>query len=192
VLFLSYGVTDWLSVELEGELYVHKTLETSNKDFSRAPNRIQESGLGEIETQIRWRWMEERENRPELFSFFETTYPIQRGDNVLVGASDWELALGGGVIKGFRWGTLTARMSVGYDGEENEIEMGEYALEYLKRLSPNWRTVATLEGEDDEVSLIGEVQWFLAENIFFKFNSGVGLTKKAADVSPEVGVMFVF
>lgn len=192
ILFLSYGLTDWLSVELEGELFTHKTLETAKNDRSGSPNQLQESGIGDVETQVRWRWLKEQENRPELFSFFETSYPTQRGNNVLVGSSDWELALGGGLIRGFRWGTLTARVSGAYDGEENKLEFGEYALEYLKRVSPTWRLVASLEGEDDEVSAIGEVQWFLAKNIFFKFNSGFGLTQKAANVSPEVGVMFVF
>lgn len=65
-------------------------------------------------------------------------------------------------------------------------------FKYLKRLSENWRVVATLEGEDDELVLIGEVQWYINSNMFVKINSGFGLTEKAPDFAPEVGVMFVF
>ncbi len=58
-----------------------------------------------------------------------------------------------------------------------------------KIISDSWRLVATLEGEEDEVSLIGEAQWFIKSNIFLKLNCGFGITEKAPDFAPEIGVM---
>ena len=191
LLFLSYGLTDWLSLELEGALYTKKTLEKDNKDTSLLPDEIDESGLGDVESQIRWRWNRETENMPEFFNFFGVAFPFQENKD-LIGTQDWEFWLGAGVIKGFRWGTLTARASILYEKDDNSLQSGEYALEYLKRISENWRVVAAIEGEEDEVVLIGEVQYFIKDDIFLKLNSGFGLTDKAPDFAPEVGVMFVF
>jgi hypothetical protein len=42
------------------------------------------------------------------------------------------------------------------------------------------------------VSLIGEAQWFISRRTFFKFNCGFGLTEKAPDIAPEIGIMFSF
>lgn len=193
VLFVAYGVTEDLAVELEGELYVRQTLERAPDDTtSGLPDRLEESGLGEIEAQVRWRFARETATRPELYSNLEVTFPVQGDDKVLIGASDWEVAVGLGVVKGYRWGTLTSRLSAGYDGGEGEVELGEYAVEYLKRLSQSWRWVAALEGEDDELSLVLEAQWHVSPRAYWKFNSGFGLSEKAEDFAPEIGVMLSF
>lgn len=191
LIFLAYGFTDRLMVELEGSLYTTATLDKDPADPSDVPPRLEESGLGEIEGQIRYRWRKETERRPELFSFLEVVFPIQ-DDEVLIGARDWEFGAGVGIIRGYRWGTITGRLSVKHDAEDAAVEPGEYAFEYLKRVSPRWRMVATLEGEDDEVSVIGEAQWFFARHGVLKLNSGFGLTEKAPDIAPEVGVAFSF
>ena len=72
------------------------------------------------------------------------------------------------------------------------MELGEYALEYLKRVNDKWRFVATLEGEDDEIALIGEGQLTLRPGTILKLNSGFGLTEKAVDIAPEIGVLWRF
>jgi len=191
-LFFGYGLTDDLALELEGILYEDATLERAPEDTTTGmPDQLEESGFGSVEAQLRWRFFRETERLPEWFCNFEVGFPFQK-DKVLIGESDWEFAVDLGAVKGFSWGTLTPRISLAYDGGENEVELGEYAIEYLKRLSENWRVVATLEGEDDELVLIGEVQWHINSNMFVKINSGFGLTEKAPDFAPEVGVMFVF
>lgn len=191
LLFLSYGFTDWLAVEFEAALYTTATLRKAPEDTSDVPNRLEESGLGDVQTQLRWRFFKENERRPELFGFFETVFPLQK-DKVLIGTQDWELALGLGVIKGYSWGTITARASVLHDRLDKETEFGEYAVEYLKRVSPNWRLVATIEGESDEVSLIGEAQWQISPHVTIKLNTAFGLTEKAPDWAPEIGIIFSF
>ena len=191
LLFLSYGVTDWLSVEFEMAYLTRKFLKKDNDDTSNMPDKIEESGLGDVESQIRWRYNRETEVMPEFFSFFEVAYPLQKHRD-LIGTQDWEFALGLGIIKGFRWGTLTVKGSMLYEAEDNSLQSGEYALEYLKRLSPHWRVFASVEGEEDEVSVIGEVQYFLTQNILFKLNSGFGITDKAPNYAPEVGIMIIY
>jgi hypothetical protein len=191
LFFLAYGITDYLAVEFEAAV-ISASFDKSPADPSALPLRIEESGLGDIEGQIRWRWNRESDRRPEVFSYAEVVIPHQRG-KVLIGTPGWELKYGMGLVRGFRWGTMTARAAVEYDeASSSHFDVGEYAVEYLRRISPSWRVYAGLEGTQDELSLIGEVQWHVTPNIFVKINNGVGLTSRAADWAPEVGVVFSF
>lgn len=197
LLFGAYAPTDWLAFELEFAYYANGTLEKSGQDPSNPPSSFSEDGFGDLQFQFRWRWWDETWWRPYFFSYFEVVPALRSVHrDTLVGESGWELVYGGGLIKGFRWGTVTARISgASSEGPQDghwSSEFGEYAVEYLKRLSPSWRVFAAVEGEDDEVSLIPEMQYFFRENIYLKFNVGVGLTPKAVDVAPEIGVMFSF
>jgi hypothetical protein len=97
------------------------------------------------------------------------------------------------LAKGYPFGSLALRLSVAYDTGERKLDFSEWAIDYVKRLAPDWRVVLSLEGEQtDEVSIIGEVQYTLSENAMLKINSGFGLVKKAPDFAPEIGVMFRF
>lgn len=189
LIFLGYGLTDNLALEFEAAV-ISASLEKSPDDRSGLPSRIEESGLGDVEGQVRWRWREETESRPELFSYGEVVFPSNR-DKLLIGTPDVELKLGTGIIRGFTWGTMTLRAAVQYEGgSTSKIDVGEYALEYLKRVSPSFRLYAGLEGTQDELGLITEIQWHVHENVFIKLNNGFGLTSKATDWAPEVGVLF--
>lgn len=47
------------------------------------------------------------------------------------------------MTRGFSWGTLTTRAALAYTHEDGgKVDPGEYAIEYLKRLSPKWRVYA--------------------------------------------------
>jgi hypothetical protein len=189
LLFLGYGLTDDLAIEIEAAV-IDATLEKSPEDLSGMPAKIEESGLGDVEAQLRWRWARENERRPEFFSYFETVFPHSK-EKLLIGTPGWEMKLGTGLAKGFRWGTLTARVAVDYEeASSSHFDLGEYAVEYLKRLSPRWRLYVGLEGTQDELSLITEIQWHLGRNVFVRLNNGLGLTSKATDWSPEVGILF--
>ena len=118
-------------------------------------------------------------------------FPLQK-QRVLIGTRNWELKLGTGVVRGFAWGTTTLRAALEYDAGDRSLAIGEYALEYLKRISPRLRFVGAVEGDQDEMELISEVQWFLRPNAVIKLNNAFGLTSKATDWAPEVGIMFSF
>lgn len=185
-LFIGYGLTNRLALELEAQLYTSAHFRKAPDDPSAVPQRLEESGLGEIESQLRFRWANETAHRPEFFSFLEVAYPLQK-DKVLIGAHEWAGELGFGAIKGFTWGTLSGRFALAYD--EGNFKGGEFALEYLKKITPRWRTVVALEGEDEDLSLITEVQFFVTPRMFIKLNSGFGLSAKVPDFAPEVGLM---
>jgi len=190
LLFISHGFTDRLSGELEAALHASAALDKAPDDLSALPGRLEESGLGDVEGQVRWRWSAESERRPELYSFFEFVLPLQK-NRVLLGTQDWEYALGLAAIKGHSWGTLTGRVSLGYS--ESQVEVGEYAVEYLKRLSRTWRFYAAIEGEQtDEIAVIVEAQARLGAHVLLKVNSGFGVTAKAPDVAPEIGLLISF
>ena len=189
LFFVSYGITENLAFEFEMAT-IRASFRKSNADTSALPLTIEESGLGDVEGQLRWRWRPETERRPEVFSYAEVVVPHHR-DRPLIGTSGWEVKLGTGVARGFPWGTVTARAAVEYDSSSTStLDLGEYAVEYLKRLSPKWRAYVGVEGTTDEITLITEAQWHLSRNVFMRFNSGFGLTSKATDWAPEVGIVF--
>ena len=189
LIFLGYGIADDVAVEVEAAV-IGASLDKSPEDASIMPPTIEESGLGDVEGQIRWRWKREDGRRPEMFSYLEATVP-HHAEKALIGTPGLELKLGTGLTRGFGWGTLTARVAVEYAAASSSpFDLGEYAVEYLKRLSPTWRIYAGLEGSQDELSLITEVQWHLGRGAFIRFNNGLGLTSKATDWSPEVGIVF--
>jgi hypothetical protein len=193
LLWFSYGVSDRLSFEVEGAVHSRATFTKAPNDTSGLPARFSESGLGDVEGQVRWRWRAETAERPELYSFVEVVLPSQRSKH-LIGTSDWETVLGFGILRGFRWGTIGGRVTLHYDRSDPEaaLEPGEYAFDYIKRISPKWRWVASLEGEAEDMSLIGEAQWSFARRAFLKINCGFGVAGKAPDVAPEIGVMIHF
>lgn len=189
LIFVAYGITDNLSFEMEAAT-IKATFDKSPADTSGLPKRIVESGLGDVEGQLRWRWRKEDDHRPEIFSYAELVIPHHKR-KVLIGTSGVELKFGTGIIRGFSWGTVTARAAVEYTaGSTSKYDLGEYAVEYLKRLSPKWRLFVGIEGKQDELSLIPELQWHVHRNVFVKFNSGVGLTSRATDWTPEIGIVF--
>ncbi len=188
LVFVGYGISDRLAVEFEAAAIAAK-LRKSNNDPS-VPARIEESGLSDVEGQLRWRWNHESARTPELFNYFETVFPTGK-QNSLIGTSDWEFKLGTGLIKGFRWGTVTFRVAVDYSAAEKTGRVGEYALEYLKRVSNRFRFLAMLEGAEDEAAVVPEIQWHLGRNLFVKANNGFGVTSKATDFAPEVGIVFL-
>jgi hypothetical protein len=191
LIWFGYGISDWVAVEFEAAT-IDATQYKSDKDPSAMPDKLQQSGLGDVEGQVRWRWNKEDQTVPELFSFFEAVFPTQKKDKKLLGTPDWEFSLGVGATKGFSWGTLTARASMEYSRDEGKTDAGEFAFEYLKRVSDKFRVFTAIEGTQDEVELIVEGQFFLTPSAFLKLNSGFGLTSKATDFAPEIGVMFSF
>jgi hypothetical protein len=190
LLYFGYGVTDDIAVELE-VAGIRASLEKSDLDPSGLPPNLEQSGLGDIDTHVLWRWLRETESRPEFYSFAKVAIPHRRTDG-LIGTADWEVDIGTGFVRGFSWGTLTFRAAVEYaKGSESPFDVGEYAIEYLKRLSSKWRFYAAVEGTQDEVSLITEAQWHLSPHVFLKLNNGLGLTSKATDWEPEIGIAFI-
>ena len=190
LVFFAYGLSDRLAVELEAAVITAK-LEKAADDPSSMPQSVEDSGQGDWQTQLDWRMAFETATRPELFSFLELTPPSNES-SPLIGTPDWEFKLGVGAEKGLPWGTVTGRVAAAYSMEEDAFELGEYAVEWLKRLSPRWRLYSGIEGEQDEVELIGEAQYFLTPGIFLRLNMAYGLTSKATDWAPDVGVMFSF
>jgi hypothetical protein len=190
LIFIAYGISDRLALEFEAGV-IDAKLNKSPHDTTTLPGESKESGLSDVEGQIRWRWNRESVKSPEFFTYFE--YVLPTGEkNSLIGTSNWEFKLGTGLVKGYHWGTITFRLAFEYDTGEKSLAPGEYAFEYLKRLSKRFRFFAMVEGADDELAFIPEIQWFISRNVFLKANNGFGFTSKATDFAPEVGIMFSF
>ena len=113
-------------------------------------------------------------------------------NKVLIGTQDWEYKFGIGAIKGFSFGTLTVWGATEYDRSEDKTELGEYAVEYLRKISSRWRIYGGVEGAQDEVEVITEAQLHLNRNMFCKFNNAFGATSKATGWAPEIGVVRSF
>jgi hypothetical protein len=61
-----------------------------------------------------------------------------------------------------------------------------------KRVSPALVALGGVEGEQDEIELIGETQWHFSPNATLRLNLAYGLSDKATDWGPDVGVVFHF
>lgn len=192
LVFVAYGLTEWLAVEFE-TARLHATLDKSPSDSSATPGRIQESGLGDIEAQLRMRLMRESDRRPEIFGYLEMT-PRSLRQKVLIGEPNWDLRPGLGVIRGFSWGTVTFRTTVEYNQDDHHWDLGETSLEYLKRLSPSWRLNLAIEGGEtgapDEWSLVLGTHWRITQALALKLDNAVGISSKATDWAPQVGLGF--
>jgi len=192
LVFFAYAFTDSLAIEFESALYSSADFTKASDDTTNVPSSIRESGLGDTEINIRWRHWKEKASRPEITFFFQTVFPLQKNKK-LIGTQDWEFVPGIVVTKGYPFGTLAARLSAAYNTGENKAEFDEWAIDYVKRLSPLWRVVLSVEADQlDEVSLIGEVQYTLSKYAVLKINCGFGLVEKAPDIAPEIGVLFRF
>jgi hypothetical protein len=187
IFFIGYGISDKVAIEVEAGI-IDAKLEKAPEDMSGMPAELKESGLSDVEGQIRWRWNHESATTPEFFSYFLSVLPTGE-KNSLIGTSDWELKLGAGLIKGFGWGTITPGVAVEYSASDKSYAFA-YGLEYLKRLSDRFRFFAMIEGTQDEAALIPEIQWHFSRRVFLKVNNGFGLTSKAVDLAPEIGIMF--
>ncbi|TMQ59374.1 MAG: hypothetical protein E6K76_04715 [Candidatus Eisenbacteria bacterium] len=197
-MFIAYGVTERLAVELEIS-YTRATLEKSSSDTTPMPSKIEESGLGDVEGQIRLRLAQESGRRPEVFGFLEITAPSQK-NKLLIGNSDWDFRPGVGVVRGFSWGTMTVRTTLEYSKEQSalneprQLDIGETSVEYLKRLSHAWRLNLGFEGGEggapDEWELRSGLQWRMTRVLLLKLDNSVGLSSKAPDWTPQIGLMF--
>jgi len=190
LLFVGYGVSDRLFIEAEIAA-IDAELEKADDDPSYMPDKISDSGWGDTQIQFDWRWWRENESKPEFFSYLEVVFPHDE-DKPLRGTADWEFKGGSGLVRGFSFGTMTVRAAIEYNMEEDKFEVGEIALEYLKRVSKSWRLYAGVEGAQDEIELITEAQWHISDRVFCKFNNAFGITSKATDWAPEIGIMFSF
>lgn len=188
LIYAGFGISHSLMFEMETSVISARQYKSAD-DNSTMPAYYEESGIGDIECQVRWRYFTETVNRPEWFSYFETVFPFQKNKK-LIGTQDWELKLGTGIIKGYAWGTLMVRVAAEYTAGENKFDLGEYAIEYLKKVSEKFRFLFAIEGNQDEVSLINDLQFHLKPWMFIRVNNGIGLTSKATDYAPELGLVF--
>lgn len=188
LFFVAYGITDGFAIQAEVAA-ASASLEKSPLDTSQIPPKLEASGLTSFETQLRWRWRKENERRPELWSYLDVVYPTNKSEP-LIGTLGWESELGLGVTRGYKWGTLTGRISLAYEGASStHWDLGEYAVEYLKRVSRSWRLFLAVQGAGDELSLITEAQWHLSRRVFIRFNQEIGLTSRATDWEPQLGIL---
>jgi hypothetical protein len=192
-VFLAYGVSEWLALEFETS-FIKAALKKPRADTTQ-PARISESGLGDVEGQLRFRLLKENEHHPEIFGFTEITIPSQK-HKLLIGDPDWDLRPGIGIVRGFSWGTVTLRTDVEYNRDDKAWDLGETSLEYLRRLSSSWLLFLAIEGGEtgapDEFGLQIGVRWRVSKYASVKFDNQIGIMSKAADWAPQVGVMFSF
>jgi hypothetical protein len=190
LVFLAYGLNDWLAVEIEAAV-IQAELQKNSDDTSSMPEKLEESGLGDVEGQLRWRYSAASDERPEFFGYFECVGPTQ-DEGALIGTSDWEFKFGSGLIRSYPFGTIAARAAVEYNRSESKVEQGELAVEWMRRLSERARVYAGIEGAEDEFEWITDLQWQLTDRASLKFGTGIGLTSKATDVAPEFGILWRF
>jgi len=188
LMFLGFGLSDRWALEMEAAIITAR-LEKDPADTSQLPAVLEQSGLGDVEGQVRYRWRRESAQHGEIFSYLETVLPLQK-EKLLIGTPSWEFKLGTGWMRARSWGTLVLRGAVAY--ADGHPELGEYAVEYIRGLSDVVRVYAGIEGSEDEIELIAETQLAFGSHAVLKLNSSFGATPKAVDWAPEVGLVIRF
>lgn len=190
-LFIAYGLTSRLAIEFEAGA-TRARLDRAPGDTSPGVRRLEQSGVSDVEAQLRYRVVSETNHWPEVFSYLEVTAPYQK-QKPLIGDQQWDFRPGIGLIRGFRWGTLVSRVTVEYNHDDKLWDLGEFSVEYLKRLSPSVRINFAFEGGEtggpDEWTLVSGVQWRATDLLTLRFDNGLGLSSKATDWAPQVGFM---
>lgn len=191
-IFLGLGVNDWLALEFE-MAHVSAELTKSPSDGFLPPGKIRQSGLTDIEGQVRARVTRESARWPEFFVYSEFVARTQRA-RFLISENYWDIKPGVGFIKGFGFGTLSARINLEYNHEEKKLDLGELSVEYLKRLSPNFRLFVDFEGGEtgslDEWTTVQGFELRLSHSLFLKFDNTLGISSKADDWVPQAGLMW--
>jgi len=198
-LFAAYGLSDRVALELDAGA-IDASLKKAPEDLSGMPPKLSESGLGQIRARISWQWMVESEHRPELFSYAEVVVPHDTRQS-LTGTSDWVFNGGLGVIRGFRWGTMTARIGLEYDtASQSQIDFHYYAIEYQRRVSPHFSLfLGYVVFEGDEAYIETELLWAPNPNVVVRLGNRLGVvssalsaTSNSAEYIPTLGVIIRF
>ena len=191
-VFLAYGVTDWLALELEGS-QISARFDKAPADTFGTPGRIHQTGFSDIAGQIRLRLGHERGRRPEFFASVELLPPMH-GRQELIGDPQWDVKGEIGAAKAYRWGTMTFRTTIEYNRGDTHWDLGETSLEYLRQLSPAWRVLAAIEGGEggapDDWVLVTATRWRIAHGLDLKFANGLGLFSKSTDWESQIGLLF--
>jgi hypothetical protein len=191
-LFVGYGVTDWLALEFEAA-FLTATFTKSPNDPNPTPSRLHQEGIGDVEMQVRARLWRERGGRPELFGFVELVPRTQRRKELLA-EPNWDAKPGVGLVRGFGFGTMSIRIAAEYNHEEKHPDLGEFAIEYLRRLSRSGTLFLAFEGGEtgamDEWDLVTGIRWRLGRTVDVKFDNALGLSSKATDWAPQAGLVF--
>jgi hypothetical protein len=196
-LSAAYGLSDRFAVEVEARA-IRASLDSAPDEVTGLSREFTESGVGQVRGRLNWRWAREKGRRPEFFSYGDIGVPHDT-DKPLTGTSDWVFDGGLGAIRGYSWGTMTARLGFEYDtGSESQLDFHEYAVEYLRRLAPDWRLfLGYIVFEGDEANLVTELQWTVRPNLVLRLGNRLGVvsqalstTSNSADWAPTVGILF--
>jgi len=191
-LFLAYGVTDWLAIELEtSDIRAH--FDKSSSDTSATPATITESGIADYAAQVRLRLGQERGRRPEIFAAVEVNPPVS-WRKVLIGDAQWDVKGEIGATRAYHWGTMTFRTTVEYNRGDTHWDLGETSLEYLRPVSRAWRLFLAIEGGEngapDEWTLVSAAGWRVRDGLYLKFANALGVFSKSTDWEPQIGVLW--
>ncbi len=191
-VMLCYGVRNWLALEFT-TAYMKASLEKSPDDTYPVPQTTVESGLGDVEGQVRVRCFRETARYPEMYAYMEVTAPTQQ-DKVLIGDTEWDFKPGIGFSRSFSWGTMSARTTGEWNHSEAKVDFGETSIEYLKRLSTSWQMFVGFEGGEggpfDEWHIVSDVAWWFSDNVSLKLDNTFGISSKANDWEPQIGILF--
>ena len=80
LIYIGYGISDRCNFELEAATIQAKQYK-SLLDNSAMPAVVEESGFGDVQTQLNYRWQKETQKKPELFSYLEINYPFQKTES---------------------------------------------------------------------------------------------------------------
>jgi hypothetical protein len=193
LLYLGYGISDWLIAEAE-VAFINFTQQKSSSDNSTMPSPYKESGIENIDFQLRWRYWKETSKKPELFSNFVLAVP-SAGSNKIIGLTGYDFKFASGLIKGFRFGTMIVSSSFQYNTYDSQFDFLGLDIEYVKRLNDKFRVYVGFDGLPipDAFAVSTNLQIFPKPWMFIRLGNSFGIGSSGLiDFNQEIGVAIYF
>lgn len=160
LLFLSYGISAGLAAEIDAATW-------QNPVFGGLTAATRQS----FATLWHVHRYEERVLRTDLVPYFETVLPAEQRFGAQA-CDDCEFTLSMGLVWGYRWSTLSGRMSADTASIKRDVPP-EYGFRFLHQASPRWRYVLALDHDSDTLDVVGEAMWQIRPDAYLSLAADI-------------------
>ena len=183
LLFLAYGLSDRLTTQINDSLWQRQSL-------TPTPRRQDRESLQPVFS-LHWRGDHfEAPQRADLMGYLATVVPAEQLP-LAADCDDCEFTMAMGMIWGYRWSTLSGRLS----GESGSHELGRapnYGFSFMHRASPKWRYLLAVGRDDEAVDLLGSAQWRIRPDAYVSFTAGLDERQSLAGSQSDMKLHFSF
>jgi hypothetical protein len=189
LLFMTYGLGSRLAADIDATMW-------QNPSFSPDQHWLLTNRRAPQQTfALQWRTerFQDRRNRVHMMGYLETVLPV---DQPLASSSchDCEFTLALGMVWGYRWSTISGRMStdtVSSDAADTD-HSSNYGFQFLHDASPRWRYLLAVGREQDTLDVVGEALWRIRPDAYVSLTTGISDVNASAASNSDLKLYFSF